>query len=518
MSAGRVPVVVVSLDADEVLSSFGSAPAAGLKVIGLVSRVEQVLPLLSESRPALVLVEQPLLVDAGSAAVVQAIRDGWHTPVVMLVDGTAASRLGTGLGPYAVSPVLVGETGAGGADLAVMAIQIDRYGFVRDTLPADAGSALPGVILARLRQSLPPGVGMVASHDGAGGWVLAWRTDGEGVLQAQELLDALQCPLSVTRHHSVRLAGCAGLALGAAESARIDGLLNPALGALACAHGRGQLAVHMPAMARRHAVQRAAAEVLAQELAQPRSLGLAYQPVMSLDGGAVIALDARLHWPEQGPAPMRGPVWANVAEEAGLRDALDLWTLRTACGFAADLHRTGNGVPVAVSIRNSQLTSAAFVDLVAQVLSETGLPADHLILVFHESAMLVMQDHREVVSGLHARGVRIALDDMGAALSSIPMLSLPCIHGVRIDATLAQALEHDPACARIVQAMVSLAHNLGLMVVAKGVTSPGQVQGLQQVGCLVGQGEWLAPPLPPARVPAWMQQAAGGAVRRDRLH
>lgn len=515
MSRGRVPVVVVSLDADEALSSFGTG--AALQVVGLVSRIEQVLPLLHDSRPAMVLVEEGLLTDAGSAAVVQAIRDGWHTPVVMLVDGTAASNVGARLGPYPVSPVVVTDVGEGGQDVAVLTIQIDRYGFVRDTLPSDAAAALAGVILARLRQGLPAAAGMVASHDGTGGWVLAWRADGDAVLQAQDLLDALQCPLSVTRHHSVRLAACAGLAVGPAASARVDALLNPAFGALACAHGRGPLAVHMPAMARRHAAQRAAAEALARELAQPRTMGLVYQPLMSLDGGAVVALDAQLCWPGEDAALQRH-VWARVAEEAGLRDALDRWVLGQACGFAASLCRAGHGVPVLVPIRNTQLMSPAFVDLVAHALSESGLPADHLMLVFHESAMLVMQDHREVIAGLHERGVRVLLDDMGAALSSIPMLSLPCIQGVRVDATLVQALEHDPGCARIVHAMVTLAHNLGLMVVAKGVTTPAQVNALRQGGCLVGQGEWLAPALLPDRVPAWLQQAAGGGVHRDTLH
>ncbi|WP_298011675.1 EAL domain-containing protein [uncultured Aquabacterium sp.] len=518
MSGGRFPVVLVGLDAQEALASFGPDAGARLQVTGQVSQIEQVLPVLPEGRADLVLVEQPLLVDPGASAVMQAIQDAWHTPVVLLVDGTAVSPLDRAPGPCAISPVSVADAGGGGAHLAVMTIQIERHAFLRDTLPAEVAAAVPGVVLALLRQCLPASAGMVASHDGGGGWVLAWQAGGDAVLQAQALLDALQCPVSVARHHSVRLEPRAGLAIGQAAFARIDSLLNPALGAMAYTHGRGPLAVHMPALAQRHAAQRAAAEALARELAQPRSLSLVYQPVMSLDeDGMVVALDAQLRWPTEGAEVLTATRWAHVAEEAGLRDALDAWVLREACGFAAALRRGGQGVPVSVPIRNSQLMSSAFVDLVAHALSESALPSDELELVFHESAMLVMQDHREVVSGLHALGVRLVLDDMGAALSSIPMLSLPSIHGVRVDATLVQAMEHDRACARIVNAMVTLSHNLGLAVVAKGVGSPGQIEVLQAGGCLLGQGDWLAPALPPAQVSAWLRQSAG-ALRADRLH
>ena len=234
-----------------------------------------------------------------------------------------------------------------------------------------------------------------------------------------------------------------------------------------------------------------------------------YQPKVRVSDTSVTGVEALVRWHH----PLLGNVppddFIPIAEHTGLIVPLTSLVLRTALQECAGWARLGHELDVAVNVSPRALLSPAFVDEVAQVLLETGVPARRLTLEVTESS--VMTDPARAIAVLHALhglGVHLSVDDFGTGYSSLAYLQRLPVHEVKIDKSFVRDLAVAAGDGAIVRAIVDLGHNLGLRVVAEGVEDARSLALLREIGCDTAQGYLVSRPLPADRLLTWLSTAA----------
>jgi EAL domain-containing protein (putative c-di-GMP-specific phosphodiesterase class I) len=156
-------------------------------------------------------------------------------------------------------------------------------------------------------------------------------------------------------------------------------------------------------------------------------------------------------------------------------------------------------IPVAVNISALQFRQAQFADVIAGALAASGVAPGCLELELTESVMMDAAERNvAVLDGLRDMGVRVSIDDFGTGYSSLAYLKRLPIDKLKIDQAFVRDIASDPDDAAIVGAIIGLAHNLRLEVIAEGVENEAQLDFLQHCGCDQVQGYLFSPPLPPA--------------------
>ena len=187
------------------------------------------------------------------------------------------------------------------------------------------------------------------------------------------------------------------------------------------------------------------------------------------------------------------------------------WVLREACRQRVEWGAQGQcaqNLAISVNLSPRQFADATLVADVAGILAETNLPASLLILEITETAIIGdINASRAVLSELRRMGVRVALDDFGTGYSSLSHLSDLPIDTIKIDRSFVGQMCARSQDAVIVEAVITLAHSLGILAVAEGVETPEQLADLHHRGCDSVQGYLLSPPVPASQVPAMLVTA-----------
>ncbi len=220
-----------------------------------------------------------------------------------------------------------------------------------------------------------------------------------------------------------------------------------------------------------------------------------FQPTVDLNTGRVRSFEAIPRWidPEQGEIPLER--FIPVAEENGLIHDLFARVLRHACEAAVQWPEE---VTLAIDVYPGQMKDRSLREAVLEVLEETGMPPFRLELEITESALVRNLDSaQELVGALRDAGVRIVLDNFGTGYSSLYHLRNFRLDKIKIDRSFVEDLESVES-ARIVSALVGLAHGLGLTIVADGVRESGQRESLLATGCEQGQGFLFSQAVPAA--------------------
>lgn len=225
------------------------------------------------------------------------------------------------------------------------------------------------------------------------------------------------------------------------------------------------------------------------------ALTLAYQPLIDIASGRIVAMEALARWNHPELGPITPTEFVAVAERTGLATALGSWALRTACTEAVRW-RAQWDIEIRVNVSALQLRSPAFPADVAAVLKETGLPAEALGLEITETVW-VSDTARvaDALNALHAMGVSLLLDDLGKGHSSISYLDrYPMFECFKIDKSFIAALPQ-PRAQAVVTAIVSLAKAFDVTVVGEGVETQEQFDSLVATGCDLAQGYLLGRPI-----------------------
>ncbi|WP_229213310.1 MULTISPECIES: EAL domain-containing protein [unclassified Duganella] len=240
---------------------------------------------------------------------------------------------------------------------------------------------------------------------------------------------------------------------------------------------------------------------LEQALAQDQ-LRLLYQPLVDLQSGAVISLEALVRWQHPDQGLLAAHAFLPQADAAGMTAAIGLWVLRRACADLQAWRRGGqNGLRVAINVSPSQFRDPAFGAAVAAMLDECAIAPGTLTLEITETALTEAGDGcDDVLAGFKARGLSLTLDDFGTGHGSLSSLKRYPFDAIKIDADYIRNVVHDSHDAAMAKSIIAMGHNLGMKVVAEGVETESQCDFLRRNMCDQIQGYFFAPPLDSAEL------------------
>jgi EAL domain-containing protein (putative c-di-GMP-specific phosphodiesterase class I) len=246
-----------------------------------------------------------------------------------------------------------------------------------------------------------------------------------------------------------------------------------------------------------HSVERLALESGLRRALERDELVLHYQPVIDMHSGQITAMEALVRWqhPEKGLIPP--DTFIQIAEETGLIVAIGEWVLRTACEMQCAWEQSsGRPIRIAVNLSPRQFVIGDLLKSVTQIIHQSGCNAACLELEITESLMMHNRDRAEVLmTQLKELGVSVAVDDFGTGYSSLAYLKRFPIDSLKIDRSFIVDIPDDQDNAAITQAIIAMAHNLNLRVIAEGVETLEQFNFLRDHGCDEMQGFYISRPL-----------------------
>jgi EAL domain-containing protein (putative c-di-GMP-specific phosphodiesterase class I) len=225
---------------------------------------------------------------------------------------------------------------------------------------------------------------------------------------------------------------------------------------------------------------------------------LSFQPVMSAKTGRIITAEALLRWRH----PLRGVIGPSsfipLAEESGLMIPLGEWVIREACRYAAAWElNNGSQIRLAVNLSATQFRHQNLVEVIRSALTAENLDARCLEIELTESAVMTNPEESVgVLKQLRKMGVTVAVDDFGTGYSSLSYLRRFPIDKLKIDRSFVRDLATSRTDESIVRAIISLAHSVGLQVVAEGVETEEQLRCVRALGCDHWQGYYCCEPQP----------------------
>ena len=384
-----------------------------------------------------------------------------------------------------------------GEPFALLFLDLDGFKLVNDHLGHDAGDALLRLVATRL-VTHARAEDTVARLGGDEFMVLVSGVEAPHAVAAiaQRMLEDLHEPLEVAGQR-VHASASIGIALCPVDGDDAATLVKYADVAMyrAKAQGRGRYEFFTREMSAR-AVRRFELERDLRRALDARELTVHYQPLVSASGDTA-GVEALVRWDD----PVRGRIppdeFIGLAEETGLIGDLFERVLAAACRQASAWQaQFGSPSFVSVNVSPRQLVEPGLREAVEATLAEARLSPECLTLEITEGA--IVGDRalaRERLVELRALGVRVALDDFGAGHASLGHLKHLPVDELKIDRSFVAGLGHDPADEHIVAATISLAHALGLVVVAEGVESEHQRAELERLGCDFLQGYGLGAPM-----------------------
>ncbi|MEU4622628.1 EAL domain-containing protein [Actinoplanes sp. NPDC023801] len=397
-----------------------------------------------------------------------------------------------------------------GATLGVLFVDLDDFKEVNDTLGHAAGDQLLLAVAERISAST--GTGSTAARMGGDEFaVLVEQSDSVDAAEqmAARLLEALAVPVEVSDGHGGTQVVSAQCSVGVATNRDADTateLLRHADLALYLAKGNGkggwqryQNDLHTAMM------QRLEMRTALHEAIEEEQFVLQFQPIVELVDQKITGVEALVRW--QHPARgLLGPFhFVEAAEESGAIVGIGTWVLREALRQFSQWKTENPDTTlryVSVNVSARQFRTADFADRVREALAATGARPEWLLLEITES--LVLKDADKVLAdlkALRALGVRIAIDDFGTGYSSLSYLRQMPVDVLKLDKSFIDDILHSRQQHALVDAIVTLSHNLDLAVVAEGIEEPGQRAALDAMGCQYGQGYHFAKPLWPAEIP-----------------
>ncbi len=383
--------------------------------------------------------------------------------------------------------------------VALLFLDLDRFKHVNDSMGHAIGDRVLKTVGERLRASVSEAA-TVARLGGDEFTVVLEdvKNADEPLLVARQLLEVFSTPLVLDSGQQIMISPSIGISLYPDHAQVPTDLLKCADTAMYQAKeaGRNMYQVYTLAMDV-NARQRAGMLGALRLAIEHDEFRLVYQPMLDLDGGYITGVEALLRWNsaefgEVGPA-----VFIPLAEEAGLIERIGEFVLYRACTQLREwLNRGLTNITMSVNLSALQLLRNELTQRLCEILAELNLAPESLELELTESVLMANPELAiHTLDRLHSLGVAIAIDDFGTGYSSLSYLKRLPIDTLKIDRSFVGDITTDPDDEAITKTIISMAHSLGLDVVAEGVETLEQLEYLHEQGCDVIQGHWLSPPL-----------------------
>ncbi|WP_249678186.1 putative bifunctional diguanylate cyclase/phosphodiesterase [Pseudomonas abieticivorans] len=382
--------------------------------------------------------------------------------------------------------------------ISLLLVDIDNFKRINDSLGHQTGDKLLISLARRLRNSLNPSGSLArfASNEFA---VLLDDTDLEAGQQiAVQVLKTLDKPMFVD-NQLISVTGSVGLACAPIHGRDPQTLMKNAGLALhkAKANGKHQVQVFTEALNAEASYKLFVENNLRRALTQ-NELEVFYQPKLCLRSGRLLGMEALLRWNHPEKGMIRPDQFISVAEETGLIIPIGKWIARQACRMSKQLTAAGMGnLQVAINLSPKQFSDPDLVASIANILKEEQLPATLLELELTEGLLLeATDDTHQQLDQLKQLGLTLAMDDFGTGYSSLSYLKKFPIDIIKIDRSFIHEIPDNQDDMEITSAVIAMAHNLKLKVVAEGIETAEQLNFLRRHRCDVGQGYLFDRPIP----------------------
>ncbi|MHC5725770.1 MAG: putative bifunctional diguanylate cyclase/phosphodiesterase [Nostoc sp.] len=234
-----------------------------------------------------------------------------------------------------------------------------------------------------------------------------------------------------------------------------------------------------------------------------------YQPLIDLDNGQITGMEALIRWQHPTLGMISPAKFIPIAEANGLIVPIDQWVLRTACAQNRAWQLAGfSPIRISVNLSSRQFEKSNLVEVVSQILEETGLKASYLELEVTESFLMGdIERSVKTLKELRELGIWLALDDFGTGYSSLNYLKRFPVNMLKIDQSFVKDMSN-PDSAAITDAIIALAKSLRLKITAEGVETKEQLDYLQMRGCDEGQGYYFSRPVPADLITPMLQKSS----------
>ncbi|WP_445157866.1 EAL domain-containing protein [Halomonas sp. E14] len=396
-----------------------------------------------------------------------------------------------------------------GRQLAVLYVDLDDFKPINDSLGHEVGDKVLIDVARRVAKELDPGDTL--ARFGGDEFVILLpelRSEDAALRLAERLLASIGRPFRV-EEHELYIGASVGVAFLKEELANPVELIQQADMAMYRAKQKGRNAWECYTREINAEVSsRMALRNDLQEAIEAGDFELHYQPLLWAEDASVAGFEALVRWKHPVKGYLSPGLFIPLAEETGQIAPISEWVLRQAC---RDMRRLGNEgygrFRVAVNLSPLQFHRPNFLDKLKRALLETGLEPDYLELELTEG--ILMNDTAAAVATLHQlrdMGVEVSIDDFGTGYSSLSYLKQLPIGKIKIDRSFIREVTTNPHDSAIVQGIISMAHHLGLEVVAEGIEEAEQRDFLAAHGCDVLQGFFFAKPMPLDQLRAYLER------------
>jgi len=383
--------------------------------------------------------------------------------------------------------------------MAVMSVDMDQFNKINSALGYPAGDQFLKEAAQRLLNCVSPKD--TVARAGGDEFIIVMNELGgeqEAVLAAQRVIEAMSIPFILKKRHDVFITVSIGVTLYPSDADSVDMLLRYADMALKRAKelGNNKFQFYGPELGDK-SFEHLSIETNLRHAFQNEEFVLHYQPIADLQNGRIVGMEAliRRQEPDLLVMPAR---FINVAEKTGLMLPICEWTLSASCRQA--MLWQSEGLPslrLSVNVSAAQFHQQRLIKTVEEALMETGLDPKRLELELTER--VIIYDTQASIKTMHElkeMGVSLSIDDFGTGYSSLSYLKKFPIDKLKIDISFVRDIPSDHDSNSIAKAIIALAHNLNLKVIAEGVENERQYQFLKEHGCDEMQGYYFSVPLP----------------------
>lgn len=322
-----------------------------------------------------------------------------------------------------------------------------------------------------------------------------------------KILGAFSQPFVLGRHEAFVTASI-GIAVFPDDSDDPAALMRHADAAMYLAkdEGRNTFRFFTPALNER-AMERMLIESHLVHAVDRGDLRLYYQPIIDARCRRLVGAEALLRWDNAQLGTLDPEIFIPLAEDTGLIVPVGRWVLDKACAQLRAWREMGYAdLTLAVNVSSRQLRGNGIVDTVAEALARYAIPPEFLELEITEGCLLQdIAEIRDALQALDRLGVRLSLDDFGTGYSCLSHLKDLPVDTVKIDKSFILNVSGDPGNATVVEAIIAMAHRLGLRVIAEGVETADQLDFIRVRGCDFAQGFYFAPPLSTEDFQTWLE-------------
>lgn len=380
---------------------------------------------------------------------------------------------------------------------ALLFLDLDRFKIINDSLSHSAGDDLLCAVAERLKAVLGEDDTLVRL--GGDEFVILMVdviNEDKVVSKSHEILDALRESFDI-QNKEITISASIGISIYPSDGEEIDVLLKNADTAMYQAKELkgGTFKIYKAEMSSLN-LEKLDTEIELRKALENKEFCLSYQPQFNLMTEKLIAVEALLRWNHPKKGLLMPADFIPLAEETGLIVMMGEWVLREACHQAKKWESLSKSpIRMAVNVTSQQFKQNDLVDKVKNILHETNLKPENLELELTENVIINNPDVINTINQLKALGVSIAIDDFGTGYTSLGYLKQVPLDRLKIDKSFIQHIKNEGDDEVIIRAIIAIAKNLNMEVLAEGVETVNQLKFLKQHECGDVQGFYFSKPL-----------------------